>query len=119
MSFGQRVLDREHGGNPVETMWIVFDQQYRNSYVFAAELFPRMPIPPQSWYDAGIAHRSDDLGGDLAEAIGCRETDSCTTCPVSTVVPASATIPTFTGGAAPMTATTAIPPSLRTRTCVR
>ncbi|GAB7070455.1 3-ketosteroid-delta-1-dehydrogenase [Mycobacterium hodleri] len=68
MSFGQRVLDREHGGNPVETMWIVFDQQYRNSYVFAAELFPRMPIP-QSWYDAGIAHRSDDLG-DLAEAIG-------------------------------------------------
>ncbi|WP_396908963.1 3-ketosteroid-delta-1-dehydrogenase [Mycolicibacterium sp.] len=54
MSFGQRVLDREKAGVPVEDMWIVFDQQYRNSYVFAAELFPRMPIP-QSWYDAGIA----------------------------------------------------------------
>ena len=35
-------------------MWIVFDQKYRNSYVFGAELFPRMRIP-QTWYDAGIA----------------------------------------------------------------
>ena len=42
MSFGQRLLERERSGNPVDSMWIVFDQQYRNSYVFAAELFPRM-----------------------------------------------------------------------------
>ncbi len=41
-------------------MWIVFDQQYRNSYVFAAELFPRMPIP-QTWYEAGIAVRADNF----------------------------------------------------------
>ena len=68
MSFGQCVLEREHSGNPVETMWIIFDQQYRNSYVFAAELFPRMPIP-QTWYDAGIAHKAEDLGA-LATAIG-------------------------------------------------
>ena len=68
MSFGQCVLAREHAGRPVETMWIVFDQQYRNSYVFAAELFPRMPIP-QAWYEAGIAHKSDDLGA-LATLIG-------------------------------------------------
>jgi 3-oxosteroid 1-dehydrogenase len=60
MSFGQCLLQRERSGNPVESMWIVFDQKYRNSYVFAGELFPRMPIP-QSWYEAGIAHRSDDL----------------------------------------------------------
>ena len=40
MSFGQRVLERERSGNPVDSMWIVFDQKYRNSYVFAAELFP-------------------------------------------------------------------------------
>ena len=45
MSFGQCLLQRERTGNPVESMWIVFDQQYRNSYVFAGELFPRMPIP--------------------------------------------------------------------------
>jgi succinate dehydrogenase/fumarate reductase flavoprotein subunit len=68
MSFGQCVLERERSGNPVEAMWIVFDQQYRNSYVFAAELFPRMAIP-QPWYDAGIAHKSEDLG-DLAWAMG-------------------------------------------------
>ncbi|WP_460359447.1 3-ketosteroid-delta-1-dehydrogenase [Mycobacterium sp. ZZG] len=68
MTFGQELLRREQSGDPVETMWMVFDQRYRNSYLMAAELFPRMPIP-RSWYDAGIAHRSDDLA-DLAERIG-------------------------------------------------
>lgn len=68
MSFGQLILERERAGNPVETMWMVFDQKYRNSYLLAAELFPRMPIP-QEWYDAGIAHRSADLP-TLAEAMG-------------------------------------------------
>jgi 3-oxosteroid 1-dehydrogenase len=68
MSFGQLLLERERSGNPVAAMWIVFDQRYRNSYVFAAELFPRMAIP-QPWYDAGIAHRSNSLA-ELAHAIG-------------------------------------------------
>jgi 3-oxosteroid 1-dehydrogenase len=72
MSFGQCLLERERSGNPVETMWIIFDQQYRNSYVFGGALFPRMPIP-QSWYEAGIAHRSNDLA-DLAEMIGVPRT---------------------------------------------
>ena len=67
MSFGQKLLEREQAGNPVEQMWMIFDQRYRNSYLMAAELFPRMPIP-QPWYEAGIAHRSDDLSG-LARAI--------------------------------------------------
>ncbi|WP_197504674.1 3-ketosteroid-delta-1-dehydrogenase [Mycobacterium sp. 852002-51163_SCH5372311] len=60
MSFGQRVLELERCGSPVEAMWIVFDQQYRNSYVFGAELFPRMRLP-QTWYDRGIANRADSL----------------------------------------------------------
>lgn len=68
MSFGQSVLERERSDNPVESMWFVFDQQYRNSYVFAGELFPRIPIP-RAWYDAGIAHRSDDFS-ELGEMIG-------------------------------------------------
>ncbi|HUB58149.1 MAG TPA: 3-ketosteroid-delta-1-dehydrogenase [Mycobacterium sp.] len=68
MSFGQLLLERERSGNPVESMWIVFDQKYRNSYVFGGALYPRMPIP-QSWYEAGIAHRSDDLA-QLAAKIG-------------------------------------------------
>lgn len=60
MSFGQRILALQAAGTPVDDMWIVFDQRYRNSYVFAAELFPRMPIP-QRWYDAGIAVKADDF----------------------------------------------------------
>jgi 3-oxosteroid 1-dehydrogenase len=67
MTFGQRLLERERSGSPVESMWIVFDQQYRNSYVFGAELFPRMRIP-QAWYDGGIAHTSGDLA-ELARMI--------------------------------------------------
>jgi succinate dehydrogenase/fumarate reductase flavoprotein subunit len=71
MSFGQCVLARERAGNPVETMWIIFDQQYRNSYVFGAALYPRMRLP-QTWYDAGIAYRSDELA-ELARMIGVPE----------------------------------------------
>jgi 3-oxosteroid 1-dehydrogenase len=71
MSFGQRVLECERSGSPVESMWIVFDQQYRNSYVFGAELFPRMRIR-QAWYGAGIAHTSDNLT-ELAHMIGAPE----------------------------------------------
>lgn len=68
MSFGQRLLALERSGNPIEAMWIVLDQQYRNSYVFGAELFPRMKVP-QAWYDAGIAARADTLAG-LGARIG-------------------------------------------------
>ncbi len=68
MSFGQRVLELERSDGRVEAMWIVFDQQYRNSYVFGAELFPRMRIP-QAWYDAGIAVRADNVT-ELGEQMG-------------------------------------------------
>ncbi len=77
MTFGQRLLERERSGNPVEFMWIVFDQQYRNSYVFAGELFPRMRLPP-AWYEAGIAHRSDHLV-ELAGKIGVPQSQFTTT----------------------------------------
>ena len=77
MSFGQQLLERERAGNPVESMWIVFDQKYRNSYVFAADLFPRMAIP-QSWYDAGIAHRAGSMG-ELAVKMGVSESAFQTT----------------------------------------
>ncbi|GLY65470.1 3-ketosteroid-delta-1-dehydrogenase [Amycolatopsis taiwanensis] len=68
MSFGQTVQARERAGDPVGTMWLVFDQAYRNRYVFAGSLFPRMPIPP-AWFEAGIAHRAA-TPGELAEAVG-------------------------------------------------
>lgn len=68
MSFGQQVLAREKSGDPVGAMWLVFDQRYRNNYVFAGAVYPRMPLP-QAWYDAGIAHRAA-TPGDLARAAG-------------------------------------------------
>lgn len=77
MTFGQRLLERERSGDSVESMWIVFDQQYRNSYVFAGELFPRMPIP-QTWYKAGVAHRSDDFA-ELADKMGAPQSQFMTT----------------------------------------
>lgn len=71
MSYGQRILERERAGDPVESTWIVFDQKYRNSYIFAAGLFPRQPLP-QSWYEAGIAHKAEDPA-ELARKIGVPE----------------------------------------------
>ncbi|MEE6138475.1 3-ketosteroid-delta-1-dehydrogenase [Mycobacterium sp. 050128] len=68
MSFGQRLLELERAGSPVDSMWIIFDQQYRNSYVFGAQLFPRMRIP-QTWYDAGIAVSADGFA-ELGAQIG-------------------------------------------------
>lgn len=58
MTFGQTVLKRDLDGNPVGDMWIIFDQEYRNSYLFAAVVYPRMPIP-DAWYEAGIAVKAD------------------------------------------------------------
>ncbi|MEU6264164.1 3-ketosteroid-delta-1-dehydrogenase [Saccharopolyspora shandongensis] len=68
MTFGQRILERERAGDAVGSMWMVFDQRYRNSYVYAAGLFPRMALP-DSWYAAGIAHRADNPA-DLARRTG-------------------------------------------------
>jgi succinate dehydrogenase/fumarate reductase flavoprotein subunit len=54
MSFGQEVLKRENAGAPIRSMWLVFDQAYRNRYLLAGSVFPRMPLP-RAWYQAGIA----------------------------------------------------------------
>jgi 3-oxosteroid 1-dehydrogenase len=57
-----------HGtGTPHIPSWLIFDQRYRNSYVFAG-LPPRRPLP-RRWYAAGAVFRAPDLGG-LAELIG-------------------------------------------------
>lgn len=77
MTFGQEILERERAGRSVGQMWIVFDQRYRDSYVFAGELFPRMAIP-QSWYEAGIAYTSPTLSG-LSEITGLPHLDTTAT----------------------------------------
>jgi 3-oxosteroid 1-dehydrogenase len=47
--------------------WLVFDQRYRNSYVFAG-LPPRKPLP-RRWFRAGAVFRAPTLA-ELAEQIG-------------------------------------------------
>ncbi|MGW4119589.1 3-ketosteroid-delta-1-dehydrogenase [Nocardia sp. NPDC004711] len=71
MSFGQALLERERGGDPVEQMWLVFDQRYRNNYILAGQYFPRQPLP-SAWFEAGIAHRADSPAA-LARAMGVPE----------------------------------------------
>ena len=47
--------------------WLITDQRYRDSYVFAG-LPPRKPLP-RRWYAAGAVHRAPAIA-DLAEQIG-------------------------------------------------
>ena len=53
--------------NPHIPAWLIFDQRYRDRYVFAG-LPPRKPLP-RRWYAAGTVVRADDLAG-LARAAG-------------------------------------------------
>ncbi|KQW06326.1 3-ketosteroid-delta-1-dehydrogenase [Leifsonia sp. Root4] len=68
MSFGHDVLEREREGRPVGTMWLVFDQTYRNSYLLGGSVFPRMSLPA-AWYENGIAVRASSWE-QLAERMG-------------------------------------------------
>ncbi|MFC4372675.1 3-oxosteroid 1-dehydrogenase [Nocardia halotolerans] len=47
--------------------WLVFDQRYRNRYLFAG-LPPRQPLP-RRWFDAGVLTRAHSIG-ELAGKIG-------------------------------------------------
>ncbi|MFJ6158758.1 3-ketosteroid-delta-1-dehydrogenase [Pseudarthrobacter sp. NPDC092184] len=71
MSFGQRVLEREKQGRPVGQMWLIFDQEYRNSYLLAGTVFPGMKLPA-SWYRNGIAVRGSSWA-NLAHAMSVPE----------------------------------------------
>ncbi|SIO28891.1 Succinate dehydrogenase/fumarate reductase, flavoprotein subunit [Agromyces cerinus subsp. cerinus] len=68
MSFGHDVLEREREGRPVGAMWLVFDQEYRNSYLLGGQVFPRMALP-KAWYEHGIAVRGSSWA-ELAEQMG-------------------------------------------------
>jgi 3-oxosteroid 1-dehydrogenase len=52
--------------NPHIPAWLVFDQRYRDRYVFAG-LPPHRPLP-RRWYAAGAVVRADDLAGVAAAA---------------------------------------------------
>ncbi len=57
-----------HGaGSPHIPSWLIIDQRYRNSYVFAG-LPPRRPLP-RRWYRAGAVHRAPTIA-ELGEQVG-------------------------------------------------
>ncbi len=55
-------------GGPARNMptWLVFDQRYRNRYIFAG-LPPRQPLP-RKWLASGVVQRASSIG-ELAKAI--------------------------------------------------
>jgi 3-oxosteroid 1-dehydrogenase len=61
------MYDGHGGGTPHIPSWLVFDQRYRNTYVFAG-LPPRKPLP-RRWYAAGAVHRAPTIA-ELAEQAG-------------------------------------------------
>jgi 3-oxosteroid 1-dehydrogenase len=57
-----------HGdGAPHIPSWLITDQRYRNTYVFAGRP-PRKPLP-RRWYAAGAVHRAPTIA-ELAEQVG-------------------------------------------------
>jgi 3-oxosteroid 1-dehydrogenase len=61
------MYDRHTDDNPHIPCWMIFDQRYRNRYVFAG-LPPRRPLP-RRWYSAGTVVKADSLA-ELAGQIG-------------------------------------------------
>ncbi|NLE18213.1 MAG: FAD-dependent oxidoreductase [Propioniciclava sp.] len=68
MTAGRIMLGHDDGGEPHLPAWLIFDQTYRNSYVFAAGVMPGMAIP-QPFYDAGVVVKADSIA-ELGRAIG-------------------------------------------------
>lgn len=73
MTFGQELIEAEKNGDPIGDMWLVFDQTYRNRYMFAGSVYPRAALPAE-WYTEGIAF-SANSPEELAKAIGLPEGD--------------------------------------------
>jgi 3-oxosteroid 1-dehydrogenase len=61
------MYDRHTDDKPHIPAWMIIDQRYRNSYVFAGRA-PRKPLP-RRWYAAGAVFRGATLA-DLAEQVG-------------------------------------------------
>ncbi|HLK72608.1 MAG TPA: 3-oxosteroid 1-dehydrogenase [Streptosporangiaceae bacterium] len=61
------MYDQNTPENPHIPAWLLFDQRYRDRYVFAG--LPPGRALPRRWYAAGSVVRADDLAG-LAQAAG-------------------------------------------------
>jgi 3-oxosteroid 1-dehydrogenase len=61
------MYDKHTDDKPHIPAWLIIDQRYRNSYVFAG-LPPRRPLP-RRWYAAGAVFRAPSLA-ELADQVG-------------------------------------------------
>lgn len=68
MTAGRIMLGLDDGRAPHLPAWLIFDQKYRNSYVFGGGLMPGQPLP-KAWYEAGIAHKGATID-ELADKLG-------------------------------------------------
>jgi len=71
MTAGQIILGLHKESDPHIPAWLVFDQRFRNRYLFGGALMPRQALP-KAWYDAGVAVKADTVPA-LAAAVGLPE----------------------------------------------
>ena len=60
MTAGRAMLGLDDGKGHHLPMWLIFDQAYRNRYLFAGAVMPRMPIP-KVFYDSGVVVKADSI----------------------------------------------------------
>ena len=107
------------GAGPGENIpaWLVFDQQYRDRYIFAG-LQPGQRIP-KKWMESGVIVKADTLE-ELADQDGsARRRAEGDGRAVQRLRPHRESTRTSTAARAPTTATTATRPTSRTRTSAR
>lgn len=68
MTAGQIITALDEEGRPTIPSWQIFDQRYRNRYLYGGGIFPGQKLPKE-WYEAGIARKADTIE-ELAEELG-------------------------------------------------
>ena len=68
MTAGRAMLGLDDDKGHHLPMWLIFDQAYRNRYLFAGAVMPRMPIP-KVFYDSGVVVKADSIA-ELGRKIG-------------------------------------------------
>jgi len=68
MSAGRAMLGLDDGKGDHLPMWLIFDQTYRNRYLFAASVLPRAPIP-RVFYESGVVVKAGSIA-ELGDKIG-------------------------------------------------
>lgn len=68
MTAGRAMLGLDDGEGDHLPLWLIFDQRYRNRYLFASAVMPGQPIP-RNFYDSGVVMKAESIP-ELAEKIG-------------------------------------------------